>query len=66
MKRNGCHVCSDGISRWFKEGKLHREDGPAVILVGGAQRWYKEGKEYLPSAHETIIYKMNEKHHSIL
>jgi hypothetical protein len=42
------------------------EDGPAVILVGGAPRWYKEGKYSLPSAHETIIYKINEKHNSIL
>lgn len=62
MKRNGCQVCSDGISRWL----LHREDGPAVITPKGAQRWFKEGKEYVPSAHEIIIYKMNEKHHSIL
>ena len=29
---------------WYKEDKLHREDGPAVELVRGQKEWYKEGK----------------------
>ena len=29
---------------WYKKGKLHREDGPAVELVRGQKEWYKEGK----------------------
>jgi hypothetical protein len=29
---------------YMKEGKLHREDGPAEIWPDGTKRWYKEGK----------------------
>ena len=29
---------------WFKRGKLHREDGPAVEHANGSKRWYKNGK----------------------
>ena len=31
---------------WRKDGKLHREDGPAVIYTDGAQVWYKDGKRH--------------------
>ena len=34
-----------GIRRWFdEEGKLHREDGPAVIFCGFVKEWYLHGK----------------------
>jgi len=33
-----------GNKYWYKEGKLHREDGPAIEFVSGEKRWYKEGK----------------------
>jgi hypothetical protein len=29
---------------WFKEGKIHREDGPASECPDGTRFWYKEGK----------------------
>ena len=29
---------------YMKEGKLHREDGPAEIWPDGTKKWYKEGK----------------------
>ncbi len=54
-------IHSDGSQVWYKEGKIHREDGPAVILSDGVQEWWKEGEKYEPSAHELIVYKMNEK-----
>ncbi len=28
---------------WFKNGKQHREDGPALELISGQKHWYKEG-----------------------
>jgi len=28
---------------WFKEGLLHRLDGPACEYIDGSQHWYKEG-----------------------
>lgn len=30
---------------WFEDGKVHRGDGPAVILPDGVARWYVHGKE---------------------
>lgn len=44
MKKNVLHVDANGSQRWLKEGKLHREDGPAVIYTSGTQFWYKEDK----------------------
>ena len=29
---------------WYKDGKLHREDGPAVELKNGLKEWYKDGQ----------------------
>jgi hypothetical protein len=28
---------------WYKEGNLHREDGPAIISSNGTKYWYKQG-----------------------
>jgi hypothetical protein len=30
---------------YFKKGKLHREDGPAVIEVGYHSEWWMDGSE---------------------
>jgi len=35
---------SDGTQKWYKNGKVHREDGPAVIYSNGTQYWYKNGE----------------------
>jgi len=35
---------TDGAQVWYKNGKLHREDGPAEIWVTGERFWYKNGK----------------------
>ena len=37
-------VMGNGNKYWYKDGKLHREDGPAVIFKNGDQQWYKEGR----------------------
>jgi hypothetical protein len=29
--------------RWFLNGKLHREDGPAVEWTNGSKSWYLNG-----------------------
>ena len=38
-------VSSEGYTFWFEDGKLHREDGWAVISGGpyGALVWYQRG-----------------------
>ncbi len=37
---------SDGTKQWYKEGKCHREDGPAIEWAGGAKEWYIGGKRH--------------------
>jgi len=34
----------NGEKRWYKEGKYHRLDGPAIEYSNGTKKWYKEGK----------------------
>ena len=35
-----------GNKYWYKEGYIHREDGPAIEYVDGEKLWYKEGKRH--------------------
>jgi len=35
---------SDGTKRWYLNGKLHCEDGPAVEWPNGEKHWYLNGK----------------------
>jgi hypothetical protein len=38
-------TCIPSISRgWYVNGVLHREDGPAIMHVGGSEFWYYKGK----------------------
>ena len=37
-------VYANGDKHWYLEGKLHREDGPALECADGAKFWYLEGK----------------------
>ncbi len=30
--------------KWYKEGKYHREDGPAIEWIDGSKFWYKNDK----------------------
>ncbi len=41
--KNGLITSYDSIS-WYKDDKLHREDGPAVIIFSGERIWYNHGK----------------------
>jgi antitoxin component YwqK of YwqJK toxin-antitoxin module len=33
-----------GTKEWYLNGKLHREDGPAIEYVSGTKMWYLNGK----------------------
>ena len=33
-----------GTKRWYINGKLHREDGPAVEWTDGEKQWFINGK----------------------
>ena len=38
-------VNSHGSQYWYLNGKLHREDGPAIIYANGDQAWYLNSEE---------------------
>jgi len=37
-------VNADGYKAWYLNGKLHREDGPAIEYPNGDKEWYLNGK----------------------
>ena len=39
-------IQDDGTKKWYLNGKLHREDGPAVEWADGTKEWYLNGKKY--------------------
>jgi len=39
-------VYADGDKYWYLNGKLHREDGPAVEWADGYKSWYLNGTKY--------------------
>jgi hypothetical protein len=62
--KNGKHTDSDGTQFWYKDGNLHREDGPAIIYPFGSQRWYingnihrEDGPAYISPNGNQIWYK---------
>lgn len=36
-------ISLDGSIRYYTNGHLHREDGPAVIRQDGSEFWYRNG-----------------------
>ena len=40
----GCLIDKDKDIFWFKNGLLHREDGPAIEYASGSKFWYKNGE----------------------
>jgi hypothetical protein len=39
-------ISSNGDQVWYRGGKRHRDDGPAVIHASGTQSWYRNGKRH--------------------
>jgi len=39
-------VHENGNKCWYLNGKLHREDGPAVEYANGDKDWYLDGKRH--------------------
>jgi len=37
-------VYANGDKFWYLDGKLHREDGPAVERADGSKKWHLNGK----------------------
>lgn len=38
-------VYDDGTKFWFLNGKLHREDDPAIEWANGSKSWWLYGKQ---------------------
>ena len=41
--KNGLHIDKTGTKSWYLNGKLHRQDGPAVEWTNGGKFWYVDG-----------------------
>ena len=53
-------VYPNGDKEWFLNGKLHREDGPAVEYADGHKSWYLNGKEVTEEEHKRLTSKVVE------
>jgi len=42
--KNDIIFLTDGSQEWRQNGKLHRENGPAIIYPDGHQEWFLNGK----------------------
>ena len=54
-------IFPDGTQYWFKNGLVHRDGGPAIICADDTHYWYKDDQPYEPSAHDLMVWKMNER-----
>ena len=43
---NGLYTDVSGNNWWYKDGKLHCEDGPAIKYVNGSEFWFLDGKQH--------------------
>ena len=46
MIESNVKVKEDGTKEWYLNGKLHREDGPAIEYADGYKAWYLNGKRH--------------------
>ena len=37
-------IDDDGVKMYYFNGKLYREDGPAIIYPSGIKQWYQNGE----------------------
>ena len=44
--KNGLFIDKYGDKYWYKDDRLHREDGPAVEWTNGTKFWYFNGKHH--------------------
>jgi len=36
----------NGTRKWWRNGKLHREDGPAIEWANGGKEWWRNGTRH--------------------
>ena len=48
-------VYNDGSKSWYLNGKLHREDGPAVEWPDGSKYWWLNNTKYTEAEWEAKV-----------
>ena len=48
-------VYANGSKLWYLNGKIHREDGPAVEEASGIKEWYLNYKELTEAQHKEAM-----------
>jgi len=46
MSKPECKIDVNGTKRWYLNGNLHRENGPAIEYADGTKCWYLNGKRH--------------------
>ncbi len=44
--KDGLNISHNGIKEWWKNGKRHRLDGPAIEWVDGTKEWWIDGQRH--------------------
>ena len=57
---------NEGIKQWWLNGKLHREDGPAIEWANGDKYWLLNGKYYAEEEYKEEISKRKNSIHEKL
>ena len=52
MNKPECKTYPNGAKEWYLNGKLHREDGPAIEWGDGKRWWYLNGKRLTEKEHQ--------------
>ena len=48
-------VWNDGNKFWYLNGKMHREDGPALEYPDGGKRWYLNNRLMSEEEHKAAM-----------
>ena len=54
-----CTTSYGGTKLWWLNGKLHREDGPAVEFADGSKLWYIYGERIHVETNEQFLRIMS-------
>lgn len=49
----------NGYNEWYKNGELHRLDGPAIENYDGPKKWYLNGKLHRENELSKILTELN-------
>ena len=54
----GCLINKDSDISWYKDGVVHREDGPAVERSYGGKAWWLNGRGYSEQQWLIVVRKI--------